>query len=73
MQFNSFTEVLAMGGYGAYVWSSVAIVFAVLVMLIVHSCTAKNRTLRLLRIEQERADKISQAKVANAQALFDKK
>jgi heme exporter protein D len=73
MQFNSFTEVLAMGGYGAYVWSSVAIVFAVLVMLIVHSSTAKNRTLRSLRIEQERADKISQAKVANAQALFDKK
>lgn len=72
MQFNSFTEVLAMGGYGAYVWSSVVIVFAVLAMLIVHSCTAKNRTLRLLRIEQERADKISQAKVANAQALLNK-
>ena len=69
MQFNSFTEVLAMGGYGAYVWSSVFIVFAVLAILIVHSCTAKNRTLRLLRIKQERDDKIAQAKAANAQTM----
>lgn len=66
MQFNSLAEIIAMGGYGAYVWSSVGIVFVVLLALVIHSATARNRTLRLLRIEQQRAEKIAQAKIKSS-------
>jgi heme exporter protein D len=68
MHFNSFAEMIHMGGYAVYVWSSVFIVIAVLAFLIVHSVTAKKRTLTMLRLEQERADKIAQAKLVAEQA-----
>ncbi|MDU0114616.1 heme exporter protein CcmD [Psychrosphaera aquimarina] len=65
MHFNSISEALAMGGYGPYVWSTVGIVIAVLLFLIIHSMTAKKRTLTMLRLEQERANKIALAKQSN--------
>lgn len=68
MHFNSFAEVIHMGGYAVYVWSNLAIVIAVLAFLIIHSVTAKKRTLIMLRLEQERAEKIAQAKLAAEQA-----
>lgn len=70
MHFNSFSEALVMGGYGAYVWSTVGIVIVVLVFLVIHSMTAKNRTLTMLHLEQERADKIAMAKKSNDDQLL---
>jgi len=64
MHFNSFAEVIHMGGYAVYVWANLAIVIAVLAFLIIHSMTAQKRTLTRLRLEQERAEKIAQAKLA---------
>ena len=64
--------MIHMGGYAVYVWSSLFIVVAVLLGLIVHSVTAKKRILTKLGLEQERADKIAQAKVAAEQALVVK-
>ena len=68
MHFNSFAEMIDMGGYAVYVWSSVFIVIAVLALLIVHSMTAKKRTLVKLSQEQQRSDKIAQAKLAAKQS-----
>lgn len=35
MQFNSFDEIVQMGGHGAFVWSAYAIATATLIALIV--------------------------------------
>lgn len=67
MQFTSFSEFLAMGGYGAYVWSSVAIVFIAIGWLTYDSLTLKTKSLKFIKQEQERADKIRQAKQANSE------
>ena len=64
MQFNSFAEFLNMGGYGPYVWSSVIIVLLLFAVLIVESATAKTRTLKRIKQELERAEKIARAKQA---------
>lgn len=65
MQFNSLAEVLNMGGYGAYVWSTILIVIVVMAGLFVHSVTAKKRTLTHIHQELLRAQKIQQAKSAS--------
>lgn len=62
MQFNSISEMFEMGGYGSYVWGSVLIVVLVLLVITIHSVTAKKRTLKLIQQELERAEKINQAK-----------
>lgn len=67
MQFNSFSEFLAMGGYGAYVWSSVAIVLIAIGWLTYDSVTLKSKSFKMIKQEQERAEKIRQAKQANSE------
>lgn len=64
MQFNSLAEFLNMGGYGSYVWSSVIIVLLLLAALIIESATAKKRTLKKIKQELDRAEKIARAKQA---------
>jgi len=62
MQFDSISEFLQMGGYGSYVWSSVAIVLLVILALTYDSVTGRKRTLKKIKQELERAEKIQQAK-----------
>lgn len=64
MQFNSLTEFLHMGGYGSYVWSSVIICLILLIALVYDSATGRTRTLKKIKRELERAEKIQQAKQA---------
>ncbi|NVK26193.1 MAG: heme exporter protein CcmD [Gammaproteobacteria bacterium] len=66
MQFNSLSDFIAMGDYGAYVWSSVAIVFGALAWIVVDSVMLKSKTLKAIKQEQERAEKIRQAKQQNS-------
>ena len=57
MQFNSFTEVLAMGGHGAYVWAAYGITSIVLVGLVLTPIVRRRSFVRdqLGRIKRERA------------------
>lgn len=68
MQFNSFSEFLHMGGYGSYVWSSVLIVILFLLAITIDSVTGKKRTLKKIKQELERAEKIQRAKQAQHNA-----
>lgn len=67
MQFDSLSEFIHMGGYGTYVWSSVIIVILFLLALVVDSATGKKRTLKKIKQELERAEKIQRAKQAHTQ------
>lgn len=56
MDFDSFTEFLAMGGHARYVWSAYGLTFAIVLWNIVQPCRQRRRLLReqaaLLRREQ---------------------
>ena len=67
MEFNSLSEIIDMGGYGAYVWSSVFIVFFVLAWITIDSIKLKHKSLAAIQQEQDRAEKIKQAKQANSE------
>ncbi|WP_205340588.1 heme exporter protein CcmD [Denitrificimonas caeni] len=46
MNFNSFSEFLAMGNHGVYVWSSYAISFAILLLNVALPLMARQRYLK---------------------------
>ncbi len=46
MNFNSFSEFLAMGNHGVYVWSSYGISFAILLLNVVLPLLARQRYLK---------------------------
>ncbi|MCK9534653.1 MAG: heme exporter protein CcmD [Pseudomonas sp.] len=46
MNFNSFSEFLAMGHHGVYVWSSYGISFAILLLNVVLPLLARQRYLK---------------------------
>ncbi|MEM9758868.1 MAG: heme exporter protein CcmD [Pseudomonadota bacterium] len=56
MYFESFSELLAMSGHGAYVWSAYAITGVVLVQLFFWPRRGQRRLLRELRQEARRRD-----------------
>lgn len=46
MNFNSFSEFLAMGNHGVYVWSSYGISFAILLLNVALPLMARQRYLK---------------------------
>ncbi len=62
IQFESFTDFLAMGGYGAYVWSGYAIVFFSLLILFFYSWTGTKRIIMDINKQQQRQARIDKAK-----------
>ncbi len=46
MSFNSFSEFIAMGNHGVYVWSSYGISFAILLLNVVLPLLARQRYLK---------------------------
>ncbi len=62
MYFDSFSDFLAMGGYGAYVWSSFAMTFASMFILAWQSVARKKQILREVHQEMERQQRIEAAK-----------
>jgi heme exporter protein D len=60
--FDSFSDFIAMGGYGAYVWSSFAITFGSGLWLLVSSMMKKEKILTQVKQEIDRQIRIEAAK-----------
>ncbi len=68
MQFNSFSDFLAMGGYGFYVWLSIGVCFASMLLLVVVSKMEKRHLLKVIRKEAARKERMRNAKQAKRTA-----
>lgn len=62
MAFDSFSDFIAMGGYGFYVWLSYGLTFLVLVILIINSMAKKNKILKNVEQRLAREQRIKKAK-----------
>ncbi|MCI2284700.1 heme exporter protein CcmD [Colwellia sp. MSW7] len=60
MQFDSFNDFLAMGGYGFYVWLSFGISAVLIIALIFSSIMGHKQVLKNIAIRQERDNKLRQ-------------
>ncbi len=61
MQFSTFSDFIAMGGHGFYVWLSYGISFLLLALLIIHSKRKNNSIIQQIRLRQKREEKLKQA------------
>jgi heme exporter protein D len=60
MQFDSFSDFLAMGGYGFYVWLSFGISAALILVLIFSSILSHKQVLKNIASQQLRENKLRQ-------------
>ncbi len=60
MQFDSFSDFLAMGGYGFYVWLSFGIAAALILVLIFSSILSHKQVLKNIASQQLRENKLRQ-------------
>lgn len=65
MHFNSFTDFIAMGGYGFYVWLSFGFTFVVLLALVVSSLRRASQIKAEIFKSLDREKRITQAKEAD--------
>lgn len=61
MQFSSFSEFIAMGGHGFYVWLSYGVSLALLLGLLITSLSANKRIIKQIQQRQQREQKLKQA------------
>ena len=62
MFFESWSELLDMGGYGFYVWLSYGLSLLAIVVLIVQSLAGKSAVLKSIKREQQRETRLQQMK-----------
>ncbi|CAH9054473.1 hypothetical protein PSECIP111951_01043 [Pseudoalteromonas holothuriae] len=62
MQFESFSEFLAMGGYGFYVWLSFGSCSAILLAIFISSLRDGYKLRDEVRAQMRREERIKQAK-----------
>ena len=62
MFFESWSELLDMGGYGFYVWLSYGLSLLAIVVLIVQSLAGKSTVLKSIKREQQREARLQQMK-----------
>lgn len=62
MHFESFSELLAMGGYAGYVWSAFGITFGAMLALLVVSIRRGKTLLNEVQAKVERQARIDAAK-----------
>ena len=62
MFFESWSELLNMGGYGFYVWLSYGLSLLAIVVLIVQSLAGKSTVLKSIKREQQREARLQQMK-----------
>jgi len=62
MQFNSFSDFIAMGGYGFYVWLSVGVSIAALVLLVISTQMEKKRLIMHIKREAARKHRMRKAR-----------
>ena len=65
MQFDSFSDFLAMGGYGFYVWLCFGFSIALLIGLTVISKRQTRQIEKMIADAQHREQRIKQAKEAD--------
>ena len=54
MFFQSWSDLIHMGGYGFYVWLSYSLSFIAIVALIIQSLMGKSAVLKSVKYEQQR-------------------
>lgn len=64
--FHSWTQFLAMGGYGFYVWLSVAVALSALGLIIAHTLLQRKRLLKQIHQRQARDQRIAAARERKA-------
>ena len=62
MQFESFADFLAMGGYAFYVWLSFGVTFAAMTIVAVQSFIKHRGLLKQVVVEKERKARIKKAR-----------
>ncbi|WP_375750853.1 heme exporter protein CcmD [Vibrio sp. HN007] len=62
MHFESFSDLLAMSGYGAYVWSAFGITFLALFILLWNSISTGKKITKEIKAKQARQARIDAAK-----------
>lgn len=62
MAFTSFSEFIAMGGYGFYVWLAYAVSLFSVIALITHSVVTRNKILTQVEQQLQREKRIKAAK-----------
>ncbi len=62
MHFSSFSEFLAMGGYGFYVWLSFGVTFVVMFGQVISTRMTHKRLIKDIKQEQARAQRMKDAK-----------
>ncbi|MCF2859414.1 heme exporter protein CcmD [Pseudoalteromonas sp. SMS1] len=68
MQFESFSDFIAMGGYGFYVWLSFGSCLAIILGLLFVSLHEGKRLKQQVKMQMSREERIKKAKEAEAQA-----
>jgi len=61
IKFDSFSEFIAMGGYGFYVWSSFALAFVVLFALLIEPIITRRSLFKQLEKRSAREQRIKAA------------
>ena len=62
MQFESFADFLAMGGYAFYVWLSFGVTFVAMAFIAVQSFIKHRGLLKQVVVEKERKARIKKAR-----------
>ena len=60
MFFQSWSDLIHMGGYGFYVWLSYSLSFIAIVALIIQSLRGKSAVLKSVKREQQRESRLQQ-------------
>ena len=60
MFFQSWSDLIHMGGYGFYVWLSYGLSFIAIVALIIQSLLGKSAVLKSVKREQQRESRLQQ-------------
>ena len=60
MFFQSWSDLIHMGGYGFYVWLSYGLSFIAIVALIIQSLIGKSAVLKSVKREQQRESRLQQ-------------
>ncbi|OCQ23902.1 heme exporter protein CcmD [Pseudoalteromonas luteoviolacea] len=68
MQFESFSDFIAMGGYGFYVWLSFGSCLAIILGLLFVSLYDGKRLKQEVKRQMSREERIKKAKQTEAQA-----
>ncbi|WP_224797947.1 heme exporter protein CcmD [Idiomarina abyssalis] len=67
MAFDSFTDFVAMGGYGLYVWLSFFLSFVVLAGVALETLLAKRQLAKKSKQLQQRQERLARRKASRAE------